>query len=250
MKENRSLWRKNPILTAFGLIKCLTQIKQQRLLLTCTPIYELPSTINTMSETGNIITSMHHYPLKKPNYFYFRSTDCQAMNATREEDLHLSRKTCRQRYGIITLSAVQQCTVPRGRTAAPLAVGQPSPCAVSIQHRVSDQPMYACCTRTIRKVSAYTIYMSFLQNTFKLVCRYFAKPCTNPFFSHQQQRLRQRRRARRRPCRRTRCCTRAPRTTTGTGLTRTRASRTCWAVGRRAGADWPRDPLASEKQFR
>ena len=40
MKENRPFLRekKNLIWTALGLIKCLKQIKQKRLLLTCEPI--------------------------------------------------------------------------------------------------------------------------------------------------------------------------------------------------------------------
>ena len=39
---------KNRVVTAFDLIKCLKQIKSQRLLLRCAPIYVLPSNKSTM----------------------------------------------------------------------------------------------------------------------------------------------------------------------------------------------------------
>ena len=39
-------------MTALDLIKCLRQIRQQRLLLTCAPISELPSNISTWMKKG------------------------------------------------------------------------------------------------------------------------------------------------------------------------------------------------------
>ena len=43
----------NPNVTAFDLIKCTKQIKQQRLLITFAAISELPSNISTMSSDNN-----------------------------------------------------------------------------------------------------------------------------------------------------------------------------------------------------
>ena len=42
------LEKKIRFVTALDLIECLREIKKMRLLLTCTPISELPSNINTL----------------------------------------------------------------------------------------------------------------------------------------------------------------------------------------------------------
>ena len=52
MMENGSFSEKNiGSVTSPDLIKCLKQIKLQKLLLTCAPVYELPSSISPMLST-------------------------------------------------------------------------------------------------------------------------------------------------------------------------------------------------------